>query len=366
MKLRKDIVFVGLAIFCLTATLFMVKPTRSQSANEYSPWTDLNDDGKIDIFDLVQIALAFGAEGQQINKTELLINVSITFANLQLRMDDLNSSLLELQSIVDGLNATNVMPLIDSLNSTLLGLQSKVTVLETNLTIVDLFSKGLASKIDLLNASLVELGNRISILEAQVTIMNSAIIQLEILYDNLNASLTSQQSKIDILNSTLTSRLDELENRLDALESSKLVWNSTYLYSATTTETTMWRDVANSTHTLSVNIGVNRTSYLLVMFSTMARNYINDYTSGQIYLQAVLDTNALSPTWIYLNPTVNSTGWSFLPTHPHLVWWGTFSYSFNPQIINAGNHTIKMQWRVSDGTGYLAGSTLTVIALPTQ
>jgi len=327
----------------------------------------LNDDGKINIIDIVQIALAFGAEGTPINKTELLINVSITFANLQLRMDDLNSSLLELQSIVDGLNATNVMPLIDSLNSTLLGLQSKVTVLETNLTIVDLFSKGLASKIDLLNASLVELGNRISILEAQVTIMNSAIIQLEILYDNLNASLTSQQSRIDILNSTLTSRLDELENRLDALESSKLVWNSTYLGSAATTETTMWRDVANSTHTLSVSIGVNRTSYLLVMFSTMAYNYGSDgVISNQIYAQAVLNTQVLYPTWLRVNPTVEEVGWFGLAYHHHMLTYGTYSYNFQPQLVNAGNHTVKMQWRVDGGTGYLLGSALTVIALPTQ
>ena len=360
--IRKDVIIAVLAIFCLTATLFMVKPTRSQSANEYSPWTDLNDDGKIDILDLVKIALAFGTEGDPVDKTALLIEVNATFANLQSRMDAMNSSLLELWDTVNGLNVTNVMPLIDSLNSTLIVLQSKVTMLETNLTIVDLFSKGLADKIDLLNASLVELGNRVSVLEAQVTIMNSAIIQLEILYDNLNASLTSQQSMIDILNSTLTSRLNDLENKVNKLENSTILWNSTSISFDETTETTKWTDVVG----LSVNINVNRTCYLLVMFSTDAYNYLDEYDSAQIYMQAVIDTQTAFPSWLMINPIVDLTGWDWLPTHSHQLQYGTYSFNFQPKLVSAGNHNVKMQWRVSDGTGYLYLSTLTVIALPAK
>lgn len=244
MKLRRDIVFVGLAIICLTATLFMVKPTISQSANEYDPWTDLNDDGKIDIFDLVKIALAFGTEGDPIDKTALLIEVNATFANLQSRMDALNSSLLDLWDAVNGLNYTNFSPLVESLNSSLLELQSRVTTLETNLTIMDLFTKGMEAKIDALNASLGELGDRVTNVEAQVTSINSSITQLENLYATLNASvlaidakyaglISSLNATITGINSTLSQQIDDLEIQLAIMNATKLGipdWNTSGWY----------------------------------------------------------------------------------------------------------------------------------------
>jgi hypothetical protein len=92
MKIRKDLIVVALATFCLTVTLFTALPTRSQSGmGEYDPWIDSNDDGIIDIFDAIHLAGAYGTEGTAINKTALLLE-------LEARIDALNASLVELQS----------------------------------------------------------------------------------------------------------------------------------------------------------------------------------------------------------------------------------------------------------------------------
>jgi len=57
--------------FLLTATL-LVGVT---SSAEYDPWMDVNDDGIIDIVDIVNLAIRFGEEGTPINKTELLLDL---------------------------------------------------------------------------------------------------------------------------------------------------------------------------------------------------------------------------------------------------------------------------------------------------
>jgi len=75
MVTRKNVVLVILATFCLTLTLFMTMPIQSsQEAGEYNPWTDLNGDGTIDIFDIVQVALAFGTSGTPIEKASIEYN----------------------------------------------------------------------------------------------------------------------------------------------------------------------------------------------------------------------------------------------------------------------------------------------------
>ena len=93
---KKDLVIAILATFCLTSTLFMITPTRSQSgitaSNEYDPWIDTNDDGIIDIFDLAKLALAFGAEGEPLNKTAMLLE-------LQDRADSVDRRLEQMKTI---------------------------------------------------------------------------------------------------------------------------------------------------------------------------------------------------------------------------------------------------------------------------
>jgi len=74
---KKDLAIAVLITFCFTATLFMITPSSSQSSrHEYDPWLDINDDGKIDIVDIGEIALAFGTSGTPINKTGLLLGAN--------------------------------------------------------------------------------------------------------------------------------------------------------------------------------------------------------------------------------------------------------------------------------------------------
>ena len=58
--MRKDLIIAVLLTFCLTATLFTIATTQSQ---EYDPWTDLNEDGKIDILDVVGMTSIYGTTG---------------------------------------------------------------------------------------------------------------------------------------------------------------------------------------------------------------------------------------------------------------------------------------------------------------
>lgn len=59
---KKYLIVAVLATFCLTATLFMIVPTRSQSSS-YDPWTDINGDGTIDMADISLAVDGFMASG---------------------------------------------------------------------------------------------------------------------------------------------------------------------------------------------------------------------------------------------------------------------------------------------------------------
>jgi len=83
MKRRHLIIFF--LVFCLTATLIV----GVTSSAEYDPWVDGNDDGIIDIVDIVNLAIRFGEEGTPINKTALILE-------LQSKVDILNASPVDL------------------------------------------------------------------------------------------------------------------------------------------------------------------------------------------------------------------------------------------------------------------------------
>jgi hypothetical protein len=59
---KKDLVIVALATFCLTATLFLIVPTRSQTGG-YDPWLDTNDDGQINILEAILTSNHFLTSG---------------------------------------------------------------------------------------------------------------------------------------------------------------------------------------------------------------------------------------------------------------------------------------------------------------
>jgi hypothetical protein len=63
MRLRRDVLIAVLATFCLTSALFAVKPSGSLSSKQYDPWMDINDDGRIDMRDIGQLCINFGAAG---------------------------------------------------------------------------------------------------------------------------------------------------------------------------------------------------------------------------------------------------------------------------------------------------------------
>ena len=80
--IRKDLIIAVLLTFCLTVTLFTILSTMAQ-VPEYDIWLDFNDDGKIDMRDIGVVARAFGANGQPINKTFVLLQLQAAVTELQ-------------------------------------------------------------------------------------------------------------------------------------------------------------------------------------------------------------------------------------------------------------------------------------------
>ena len=68
---KKKLMSIACLAFCLTITLFI----GVTSSATYDPWCDVNDDGIIDIVDLVNLGIRFGEEGTPINKTALLLEL---------------------------------------------------------------------------------------------------------------------------------------------------------------------------------------------------------------------------------------------------------------------------------------------------
>jgi hypothetical protein len=60
LNLRRSIIF-GLAVVIWFAVAFV--PLSTEQVGEYDPWLDINDDGKIDIYDVAVTAQAFGTYG---------------------------------------------------------------------------------------------------------------------------------------------------------------------------------------------------------------------------------------------------------------------------------------------------------------
>jgi len=92
MKIRKDLIIVVLATFCLTFALFTILPTgsnyKASSIGEYDPWIDINDDGKIDMKDVRSVAISFGTTGdptRNVNVTNWAVEQELFPENLVLR-----------------------------------------------------------------------------------------------------------------------------------------------------------------------------------------------------------------------------------------------------------------------------------------
>lgn len=120
----KSVVTAVLTTFCLTL-LFTTIPTRSlPSGLSYDSWMDINDDGKIDMKDIGNVAARFMTAGEPINKTALLLE-------LQSKIDALNTTIIEQQNTINNLENT-----VLHLNETVVHLNDTIAELNNTLTLV--------------------------------------------------------------------------------------------------------------------------------------------------------------------------------------------------------------------------------------
>jgi len=95
---------VAVLLCSMILALAFIQNSGSQTTFQYDPWADINDDGIIDIFDLVNLANKYGTTGDPVNKTALLYNVNATLTELLSRIDRLNAPVTWIQSKVDQLD----------------------------------------------------------------------------------------------------------------------------------------------------------------------------------------------------------------------------------------------------------------------
>jgi hypothetical protein len=108
---------VTTTLVVLLITMFMFVGVTSSTP--YDAWYDFDDDGDIDIYDIVDIAGRYGTTGTPINKTELLLE-------LEARVDALNATLITLQEQIGQFGAVKV--LVGSAADTTNAVTGRVTV----------------------------------------------------------------------------------------------------------------------------------------------------------------------------------------------------------------------------------------------
>jgi len=122
------------------------------------------------------------------------------------------------------------------------------------------------------------------------------------------------------------------------------------------TNSTNWNDLPG----MSITLTLNRTSHLLIMFSSVIWN---DMENRLVLVRAMVGNEEAFPEGgIPITPF--ATYYLEAPAHSHALIYGGYSYTFYKPLVNAGTYTIKMQWRVNEGNGHAALGSLTVIALP--
>ena len=83
---------IAIAVLLLAPT-FLISVTATVP---YDPWCDMDDDGDIDIYDVVEMADRYGTAGASVNKTALLYEVNGTFTGLLGRIAGVEDSVFAL------------------------------------------------------------------------------------------------------------------------------------------------------------------------------------------------------------------------------------------------------------------------------
>ena len=111
MATKKDMLIAVLATFCMTATLFLVTPTRSQPTQPYDSFMDINEDGKIGPADFAYFSTIYGSVGETVKNIRILSNaLSLNLAN--------NKSILAGESQYYDVTSTGYRTIAYAINAT--------------------------------------------------------------------------------------------------------------------------------------------------------------------------------------------------------------------------------------------------------
>ncbi|UCD96409.1 MAG: hypothetical protein JSV35_07975 [Candidatus Bathyarchaeota archaeon] len=198
-------VLVLLSISVLIGTTISTPPECLPTG--YCPWCDFDDDGDIDIFDIVEIAGRYGYNGTAMNKTDLL------------------ESLSQLENLTQ-----------------------RIAVLETEFT--------------WLNSTVVSHGDELGDMQNEIGQMNTTITMLQDELSILNASHTNLESTISVLQQMV----DLLADRVATLEAYQV--NST---GSSTVHSITEEHVYLDMNDMSVTLNLQHTSHVLIFFTTEAQ-----------------------------------------------------------------------------------------------
>jgi len=140
-----------------------------------------------------------------------------------------------------------------------------------------------------------------------------------------------------------TALLLELQSRVEDLEKRVPKFSSVFQWADANTTSTDWVDMDG----VSVTLSLNETSHILIICTLMATTVP---VGNAIFMRASVGTETAIPFEYQLVGDTDT--------------YTTFTVSYHLSSVAPGTHTVKMQWRVSAGTGWAIRLALTVVALP--
>ena len=159
-------------------------------------------------------------------------------------------------------------------------------------------------------------------------------------------------SSAKVLDGNLTTA-DIADGAISSLKLASRAITFSYNYSPDeeATNSTTWVDMPY----MSVSITLARTSHIIIVFSATA--YV-EVLGNSIKVRAIADEATPDEAIPYPVEIVLTKGTKLTK--------GTYSFTWNLPDINAGTHTVEIQWKVEGGTdaGVVIDRSLTVIALP--